>query len=195
MAVSNTMYAFDHEGKMVPIENSEVGHWYRNQDFREYLGVPEEDKMASYNDPDGWPEELQCPTVRAKSFGSRRLLHRLYSINRTNVPSLPGAGGTTGYQPAHMDQVRRPTQKVLFTEGNSHTTDQFKANFELFWDRSRESIPPWGAVTYRHGGQVNIAYFDGHAGALDKKQAHHVGTVTEADSDTLWDIYPDANDQ
>jgi len=191
---AHQMYMNDSDGYTVPIETSPYWHWYRNPKFRSMLGL--ERKHGAYASPDGWPEELNCPELPADDhLPGNWFPHRLYPMNRTSVPIVSGGGGTEGYEVVHRVSISTPAKKVMHVDGNDHNVYQGGADYQSIWDVTGEVCGAgggsWAAVMYRHADTASFLYYDGHADGLAKEQAHHTGEISEAESDRMWQIYPD----
>lgn len=153
----------------VPLAMGDTGHWYDNALFRLGLGIPEETTVY-------FPKQMLC----GQSYPILRSLARpngLYSINYSygmnsqgltiNRPDAAGFANTL---------VARPASTVLFMDGldwNIHPTwstiipgyTETSAGIyavsgigEGLVDMAKNT----GVVAYRHGGMVNMIFFDGH---------------------------------
>lgn len=192
VGIASQLYIQEYNGYTVPIEAPV--HWYRNKDFRALLSMERE--QGSYNSSDGWPEELNCPTV-GDHFPTEWFARKIFGINRTTIPETEGAGGTNGYQSIFISKVSSPTEVVMFADSNSHTTFQAKADYTRYWDVTGELIGPeggsYGIVSYRHnsGNNANFLFFDYHAENRNKRDCHEAGNLPLSKANQMWQIYPD----
>jgi prepilin-type N-terminal cleavage/methylation domain-containing protein/prepilin-type processing-associated H-X9-DG protein len=101
----------------------------------------------------------QCPSFE----GSSNSFSDPYTGYNYNVSFIGHGSGETIVNPAKMNDVRNPARCALFGDGqysagaNKFMRSPFAAPGDLFPNRSA------GTQGYRHRGQTNVAFCDGHA--------------------------------
>jgi len=178
--MANILYANDRNGAFVPFEDlrddqyldtpGTGGKWFANKVFYAYL-TPQKLPTAK------WPENFMCPTSQAAgntdvgySFG--------YNVTGKN---------NANYQLRQFKQseVARPSTTLAWADAVDWKIDQTGADLYV---ESTPTVKYTKAVAYRHGRKINVVYWDGHLGRLDRQQV----VVTDASSSAalLWRILP-----
>lgn len=158
LQLANITYAAEHRGGYVPIlfiDSENAGRrtfWYQNTGFLDYLP---KDRTAGTTNVHKLSDTMQCPTAR--NIGN--------TLDFTYGANAHGRGGewVAGLVRQIMAaEIQRPAQTMAFADGldwqlYADGADGYEKEMEL---RSNSSSH---IVAYRHGGQANLVYFDGHA--------------------------------
>lgn len=161
LQLANISYANDHRGGYVPIltvdseTTSKTSYWYQNPDF---LGYLLKDLTTSTANPGKLANALQCPTARAVG-------NTLDFTYGTNANGRGGAWTAGLVRQITRAEVQRPSQTMAFADGLDW---QLYADGASGYAESKELLANSSThlVAYRHSGQANLVYFDGHAARL-----------------------------
>lgn len=161
LQLANIAYAAERPVGYVPIlliDSENAGRrtfWYQNAD---YLGYLPQNRVASTVNAQRLADSMQCPTAR--NLGNT--LDFTYGIN------AHGRGGewvAGTVRQIKKSEIQRPAQTLAFADG-------------LDWQLYADGATGYAAdlelrtgsvshiVAYRHGGQTNLVYFDGHTARL-----------------------------
>ncbi|AHF91896.1 hypothetical protein OPIT5_18370 [Opitutaceae bacterium TAV5] len=174
--LANILYAQDHNGKFAMAALGDGSgsdperKWFINKEFYSYLTA------RNPNSPK-WPIEFLCPTSVAA--GNTPELHPdtyagfSYGYNVTQK--------TSGERRFTQSEVVRPSSSLAWADAVDwlidwdHTDD---------YDESAPTTKKTKAVAYRHGGKLNVAYWDAHVRRLSRADVV-VNSVSDPNM-TLW---------
>lgn len=222
-AMANMVYATSNDGKFVPFSQSTTRpitspgiyideRWIENPEFRKTLAymrkIKKGDLDSEWDDPWVFPKGLLCPSFPAKKiqaswdddpaftyFLGTCLIS--YALNREMWARDGWFPADRVYRGHVASKMKRPSQKIMFLDSNYAQTMRYMADWETYWDVHGESLnnSNWGQICYRHrsGRGANVAFFDGHAGYLDKETVYDksLGTSRNPDlrlPDPHWDV-------
>ncbi len=181
----------------VPLAMGDTGHWYDNALFRLGLGIPEETTVY-------YPRQMLCaqsysiikPAVRPSGLYQ---IQYAYGMNSQGLTiSRPDAAGFAN------TLVARPASTVLFMDGidwNIHPTSSviipgYTVTSAGIYDVSGigETLVDMGkntgVVAYRHGGMVNMIFFDGHGESWTYQQVlEKAADKTRCTNISLFNVY------
>ncbi|NLX07308.1 MAG: prepilin-type N-terminal cleavage/methylation domain-containing protein [Phycisphaerae bacterium] len=177
--VANEMYADECSDWLVPAKyaNRETGEiwatWHKNTLFRRLLGMA----PGTYNFPGG----LICPmaTETLKNPVGPNEYNTCWGANISGCPDWDTFWNASAYYTlAHQrSQVVRPDMKIFFGDANDWV-------LHSWW--SDEELPVGPSPAYRHSGNFNVCFFDGHVGWLDRYRA---GRLHNGAYNIYWDPF------
>lgn len=176
--MANILYANDRGGAFVPFEDlrgdqyldtpGTEGKWFANKVFYAYL-TPQ--KLPTSQ----WPESFMCPVSQAAgnttvgySFG--------YNVTGKNSSAFQ-------LRQFRQSEIARPSTTLAWADAVDWKIDQTGADLYV---ESTPTVKYNKAVAYRHGGKINVVYWDGHLGRLGREQVI-VNAPTDATA-LLWRI-------
>lgn len=193
-AIANSIYAGDYEDKSVPLIQLNPGGtttiWMGNQQFRDIIGYSD-----NANSTVQTPIEYRCPADKA-IWDPRKFAY----ANDPNRPNSENLGTLTSYSYNFEDwypsdgrswalasadhaghklsAIRSPAQSLIFHDGHDWWSQWKGANYVKGWDRfgMTGSVQQYkdagcgGPTLYRHAEGAALAFYDGHAEALNKRK-------------------------
>jgi prepilin-type N-terminal cleavage/methylation domain-containing protein len=225
---ANMAYATTYNGKYVPFSrrpadpsthiSPEGGlwdeRWPENKVFRNILAVNKKVEDTGWNDPFIFPKSLLCPSQKASrndttlpSVGSYYAfkVRMSYALN-TELWAGRQTGDDVAWFPSdslyrgHFDtRIRKPSECIMFIEGNFYQTRYEMADYTLYWNKYGDALSDQSLrqVCYRHTKAACIVYFDGHTGFLkqeevyDKTNRARSNNLQARKPSVLWDVeYP-----
>ncbi|HWL51632.1 MAG TPA: prepilin-type N-terminal cleavage/methylation domain-containing protein [Chthoniobacteraceae bacterium] len=165
---ANMVYAAEHDGWYVPLMVLDVetitglDYWYRNRQFRSYLGVPPDPSGSVSHYPPSFHSR------RKKGFTS------IYGWRGTDFSYNDDIhGGSSGriqpvYQ-ARASQIHRPSQTLAFASScDWYIIMRLADSYTEKLDETTKGIK--GAIAYRYGGKALVCYFDGSTALLSREE-------------------------
>ncbi len=189
IGVANTFYADSSAGWNVPLRYNTGGisiQWTRNRLFLKNLGAKHNTSAATSPmgeigvNSDNIAPGIVCPKSQPEL--NTKSLQYSYGMNSTGFDDPPKTDvfATTDVIGSYFQSsVRNPSAKLLITEALVYNTNYNGANPALHAQRG-ETIGSGAQVTYRHGGGVNVLFFDSH---VAKQRS---GDLYGADSKIKW---------
>jgi prepilin-type N-terminal cleavage/methylation domain len=161
--MANIVYANEHNGNYV---TAAIGSgdgtdperkWFVNAAFYGYLSPR---KASGTNN---WPEEFLCPTSvglgNTPEARPNNYVQLSYGYNVTQK--------TTGVRRFTQREVVRPSTSLAWADAVDWLIEWSGSDK---YDHSKPTTGVSKAAAYRHGGKVNVAYWDGHVARLDRSQ-------------------------
>lgn len=220
---ANHLYASANDGFFVPFSqpHARAGYswderWPENKAFREYISVSAKKKILDmgWNDAFIWPKELRCPAQKIPDIDDYTAWieqnegWKVIISYGLNVEQWRGSGNLNddntwwpndgGYYGHSQARVKNPSAKMMFIDNNYYQARYERAKpvyWETYGDRVflRENM---GQVCYRHSGQADASFFDGHADFLGKDEVYNeidprippVHNIYKRYANELWDI-------
>lgn len=217
---ANAAYASIYDGKYVPFSQKHIRavsgpgqwdeRWPENRIFRKCIANDREIQDTGWNDPFIFPKGLLCPSHRVPmdddyleqveaATGGPGVGYKLrmsYALNTelwvgTQVTDpIPWFPFDEKYRGHTIGMVRKPSECMMFIDGNHYQTRYEKANYEEYWDNYGDILT--GAITgagqgpddptqgtgnvaqvcYRHMETACMVYFDGHSSFLKKQEVY-----------------------
>jgi prepilin-type processing-associated H-X9-DG protein/prepilin-type N-terminal cleavage/methylation domain-containing protein len=149
--------------------------WSNNNQFRKALGIQEH--HVGFGTSNRVPLELLCPEAskaiaQANKVGGQAQFS--YGYNIVNMLVLPpGATGTAiEFRGIKATKVHNAAAKLMFADAmdfqvnRAHSDDYLKVP-------GADDLRPGGDseyVAFRHGGKVNVLFWDGHASTLQRNE-------------------------
>ncbi|MBC2602219.1 prepilin-type N-terminal cleavage/methylation domain-containing protein [Puniceicoccus vermicola] len=164
LQAANSLYASDH-GYFIPSITNTLSsggkidrvNWYENPEVLEYMG-------------DQPP--LKCPTnLNNKEFKPGGMSGFSYGLNITDVP---GGWSEPGKRTARVVEVANPSTTMAFADAVDWQILMYAAR------SSKDDQYVAHAISYRHNGMANIAFFDGSVVSMSKDEV--------AGNHKLWKI-------
>jgi len=158
--------AVDYSGELVPLRFPDglpqTTAWTGNGEWAsQYLNV-ELEGPNGFTRGKSWPRGFVCPDSYAAANETPNGFRLRYSYGMNgqnshpeNISSAPGK--TYGF---NIDEVESPSSKLFLSDALSYWV--FRSNATLYDGESLGGAE----VAYRHSGNANIAFFDGHMEAL-----------------------------
>ncbi len=202
--LANASYASASDGWYVPFsqESKDPDHvspngdywderWPENKVYRSCLAVNKKVEDSGWEDPFIFPQGLTCPShkMRYDEDWLKLIESQLkwkarnsYAMNTERWADV-WYPNERKYRGHHSLKVKRPSECMMFIDGNLYRTILGKAKFTLFWDKYGDDIGRYsreedfggkepdyfGQVCYRHDEGACLVYFDGHADYLKKE--------------------------
>lgn len=180
--MASLIYAQDHQGYYVPAVNklSDGAHvqWYNNTDYRALLNLPVDDRFV--------PVDYVCPAasyaLAHPQDGGEYEIWWVYGFNVSGITLSGGSGWNyVGYRES---DVRRPSELLAAADAVDWLISQWHSD-----EYTGEDFVP--ALTtlqtaYRHQDGANVAYFDGHAEHLPRKQMD-VQYLNNRELEKIWE--------
>lgn len=132
-----------------------------------------------------------------------------YNANRPASPAQdvpPPSQVVRGYHGYHVRQVKRPSEKLMFTDANWIVVNVWGSGVHPGWDgkvgnydyiqyRGNSGTLPDGrpfdatrTTAWRHKNGANICFFDGHVAWTPKDEIYHTQGTTIVPNDNLWKV-------
>ncbi|AHF90184.1 N-terminal cleavage protein [Opitutaceae bacterium TAV5] len=159
LQLANILYANDNKGRFMRVKNTDgTGKWHDTSTFLRYLG----DSKSSGSK---LPLSMRCPDREDPAQTDSD--HTAYGYNFT------GLGPEAQAQGISQTEIPRPSQTLAFADAVDYQVN--KTNSDKYTGAAKTTQ----AVAYRHGGRINIAYWDGHVNSRQRSEV--------ANNSTLWD--------
>lgn len=195
--LANHMYADEFKGHFLPVRidaaYSPTGptlNWYGVAPFQKLLGLSGDSYGGGVGTSnDRWPASRLCPSAATVSEATPRI-DRSYGYNNTGNSGDFYLGFTAGDEPnilsfgVHRDtQVVSPSANLMFADG-LHDRLMRNESHSYVNEASTGQTP-----AYRHAGEsANVAFFDGHAATLSRRDMDWTQGDVEATL-RLWRFY------
>lgn len=195
--LANHMYADEFRGHFLPIRiigafspTGSTLNWYGVTAFQKYLGLSGNGYGGGLGTSnDRWPTSHMCPSAMTVSQ-TTPFIDRSYGYNNTGNTGDWYLGFTAGDDPdvpsfgVHRDtQVVSPSANLMFADA-LHDRLMRNESHSYVNETSTGQTP-----AYRHGGEsANVAFFDGHAAALARRDIDWTQGDTQATL-RLWKFY------
>jgi prepilin-type N-terminal cleavage/methylation domain-containing protein/prepilin-type processing-associated H-X9-DG protein len=177
MQIANMAYAQDHNGLYVPVEDLREdgdladtpdtgGKWFANKVFYSYL-TPETLNRGS------WPDEFFCPT--SESAGNTSIT-RSYGYNVTGLNS-----SDYELRQFRQNRINYPSKVIAFSDALDWKIQDIGA--DLYTNSSSPTEKLSFGVAYRHNGQLNAVFWDGHVERLSRED------LVGEDNLDRWEAY------
>jgi prepilin-type N-terminal cleavage/methylation domain-containing protein/prepilin-type processing-associated H-X9-DG protein len=218
IGMANMLYANDFSGFYVPAVDSSVvadgeRSWNVNRAFLRYMGLTNSQGQAVTN---GYKmqDKYLCPTdmqlrntlwaniENATTFYNKisygynmsdwayQETKKGYSVSG-NIPysTKVGARGLV------VSQIRKPAEKVFFTDSQDIWINENQANYKTLWDiagsdtKRYRSSNLWQVVYYRHAEGANVLFCDGRVAKKKKEEMFFYDSTGAPDTprnDQLW---------
>ncbi len=167
MGTANHMYANEWNEWFVPIcqmpipmpgitpRNSE---WRNNVAYRELLGIPSADPSGGYDYT--WPMNMACKKA-ARSMATENkgwvTIYLSWGFNYTDADKTTGSLTLWGYK---RTEVANPSAKCMIID----STNWLCGSWTVAGSDDTSMAPGTGqGIGYRHRGNANISFCDGHA--------------------------------
>ena len=204
---ANAAYSAIYDGKYVPFSQKHADNvtgpsgevwderWPENKIYRNCISNTRHVEDSGWNDPFIFPKELLCPAHRVpmdeaylvqleNDIGWR--LRMSYALNTElwignqiadEAAWYPYDGIYRGHT---VNMVKKPSECMMFIDGNYYQTRYEKANYEKYWDKYHDvltgnigGVGNVAQVAYRHMETACVVYFDGHSGFLKKTEVYN----------------------
>jgi prepilin-type processing-associated H-X9-DG protein/prepilin-type N-terminal cleavage/methylation domain-containing protein len=149
--------------------------WSNNNQFRKALGIREH--IAGQGTSNRFPIELLCPEATKAIDQQNRVGGQVqfsYGYNIVNMLVLPdGATGTAiSFRGLKATKVHNPAAKLMFADAMDFQINRAHSDDYLRVPGADDQRPGGDSeyVAYRHGGKVNVLFWDGHALTLRRDQ-------------------------
>jgi prepilin-type N-terminal cleavage/methylation domain-containing protein/prepilin-type processing-associated H-X9-DG protein len=191
LVIANGVYASTFNDWNVPCQDaSNTGHtvWTANTAYRAYIGYKGSEDTADQSTVQT-PKKFRCPSDRQRpdehaynvEQGSTGGTLVSYGYNIEDWFPSRGAGSWTGradYLGYKASTIKQPALKLHFNEGHDWWSAWHGANFIDGWDvlgqmgtvNEYKAAGCGGPTMYRHNGQANFAFYDGHVASLHKEK-------------------------
>lgn len=213
LGISNMIYSNDNDSWYVPVIDTTMTAngeptWNSNSQFRGIVGFDSRDTGSKFDMPKEYlcPSDTQSKNSYWDSFDSPYENYVSFGYNFTdwNVGSKSPvifSGGIPSSDWAcrlKSTKIRNAGGKIMFIDAGDIWAVKYGADYKLYWDRHgqdiiryRGNIPPqWHPTYYRHKEGANIAFFDGHADWLSKKEVYlhesNGTTANEGANNRMW---------
>tara|TARA_R100000027_G_scaffold61790_2_gene53424 strand:- start:6619 stop:7323 length:705 start_codon:yes stop_codon:yes gene_type:complete len=177
MQIANIAYSQEHDGGYVPVEDlrgdeytdtpGTGGKWFANKVFYSYLTGENLNRGS-------WPDEYFCPG--SADYGNTSVA-RSYGYNVTGLNN-----GETELRQFRRNQIDYPSKMIAFADGLDWKIQASGA--DLYSEDVSQTDKLSFAVAYRHGGEMNAVFFDGHVERLSKDE------VSGDDNLEYWESSP-----
>lgn len=221
---ANMVYAAEYDGRFVPFsQESASGHegdygywderWPENMEYRRNLTLDARVKILDngWEDPYIFPKELMCPAhdvqfteaylleVEAELGWKMRLSYALNTelwVGASTDNLIAWYPSDKIYRGHISTEMKSPSARLMFVDSNHYQTRYDRANYLEFWDIYGDTTlaENWAQVAYRHSEGASIAFFDGHAGYMQKEQVYNVYNPVprynpiDRMPEPLWDV-------
>ena len=172
---SSLMYESDWGGWMPGI-NPASGPYYNLRwtfQLRPYLGLKVTDSQY-------WPKGMICPNATLAladtnaSYPGYYAMDRSYGLNREGYPAYD----PNTFRARKSGQIVHPSRKFQYMDATDWLTSYSRAEYSVyygslgeFYSSSYNNMP-----AYRHSTGINVSYYDGHAGALNRTEVWNGST-------------------
>ena len=182
------MYAQDSDNWHVPAYYNDLRHdppvalWFQNPLFVKIVAwegrFNEEDHGGYDKKSMTLPKDFKCPTDRRSIANGG--LHKeagLITQGASYAMNMMGIRPKGGWAPRIVYalktfQVKRPSNKIFFMDGQWFVVYREGAEYKRVWDLygDRMGAWEWDSASYRHNEGANIAFYDGHVDYWPKEE-------------------------
>lgn len=188
LATANNMYASDNKNMYVPLyELSGPPRWPENPAFCRNLNV-RVDETTTPNWTPYWPKAILCP----RSPKAQQQMG-IIGVSSANAAIYGWPYNSYGYNYSgkkytdgprfKASEIRNPSHKIWFADS---------LKMDMIWNNSSDylnesGVPASAQIAYRHRGGVNIAFADGHAARMLRREVDK-NFLSVGERDHLWDL-------
>ena len=188
ITLGDQMYAQDSDDWHVPAFYNDLAHdppealWFQNPLFSKIMTLKgrfnKEDELAYEEKSMTLPKDFKCPTdKRTLDNGGLHLQAGQIIQGVSYAMNMMGIRPTGGWAPGIVYalktlQVKRPSNKIFFMDGQWFVVYREGAEYKRVWDiyGDRMGAWEWDAASYRHREGANIAFYDGHVEYWPKEE-------------------------
>lgn len=194
--LANGYYTGDSNGVYCPGASkflTNLNRWHGGRDHPTEAFDPSSGPLAIYLGPDGQIKE--CPSFPSKQIaatsGGFEQSNGGYGYNNAFIGMQVSEIGSGAFvvdsdlAGAYADQVGRPAKTVMFTDAALAENSLIEYSFaEPRFHPQYQGYRPEPSIHFRHRGEANVAWCDGHVDAHERTFTYQSGLYT-ADADKL----------
>jgi prepilin-type processing-associated H-X9-DG protein/prepilin-type N-terminal cleavage/methylation domain-containing protein len=188
ITLADRMYALDSDDFHVPAYYNDLLHdppvalWFQNPMFSKIIALGD---RFNQEDQEGYegksmtlPKDFKCPTdKRTIANGGLHIEAGLVVQGVSYAMNMMGIRPKGGWAPRIVYalktfQVKRPSNKIFFMDGQWFVVYTTGAEYKRVWDvyGDRMGAWEWDSASYRHDEGANIAFYDGHVDYWKKEE-------------------------